>query len=140
MKNLKIIVLFVIVILIGAGISAIFYGSLKVYSSKTYKLSVKTTQELDVGLNTDVFEDKIVFGTVPAGGSSTRTLNITNDLDRDLRAEFKLSGELAEWVQTPGTMNIPSNGIANFNITVFVPENVEPSDYYGKLKIRLLKT
>ncbi len=137
--KLKLLILTFAIILLAVGTTAIMYGALKVKAVKDYNLHATVVDDFNVAFNMTKSDTDLNFGHVPIGGYSVRRINISNDRDFNVFTEFKLFGELAEWVSIPEPTTIKSGENKQLEFYVYIPEAAEQKDYSGKLRIKLIK-
>lgn len=82
------------------------------------------------GINVDT--DKVYFGALPPGGSSTRTLSVSNTYGRPLEVTLVARGQLAGWVgYSPRVFLLEVGESRQVNVTTVVPTNAKLGNYSG---------
>lgn len=136
MKNTQFLVLIIAVILISIGITAFFFGNIKVFDVLYYDANVTVTENT-VGIS--IGNPPLDFGKVPRTGSSSKGVNITNNNDFSLDVRIEPSGKTAEWLSYPKDFAIEPHENKILNFDILIPNSTDPGFYSGKVKITLLK-
>lgn len=85
----------------------------------------------------DVNTTALAFGTLYGGGTSNRTLIITNADNYDKVALIGAGGEMAGFVYFINETRVPAGMNATVNIWAQPPADAEPRLYTGMLKVFL---
>ena len=132
MKFLKALVFFISICVIASAFTVLFYYNFVVFDVKEYDMVLIVSDHIGF----DVTTEKLHFGMVTPGGSSTRDLIIANEFSRPLIVQIKTSGKLASWV-APSVNNfiLQPNETKNVTMVAVAPEDAKYGNYTGKVKI-----
>lgn len=87
-----------------------------------------------VGFNVDTWA--IFFGTTSPGGSSSRTINVTNYGETPTRVEFQFLGDLARITAVSATgFTVMPGEHKNVTVQAQVPADMPYGNYTGKMRI-----
>ncbi|MBW3022812.1 hypothetical protein KY308_01800 [Candidatus Woesearchaeota archaeon] len=140
-KNLttfKLVFLFILVIIITAGVTSIIYSSYKIIDFKEYPIYLKVSEDFEVGF--DIRTDSLSFGKIPAGGSGIIKINIKHNFNVPLKIIIKPYGKVKDMIVLPENYFILEPGISKqIEVLAVVPEDMPPGEYEGKLKIFFIR-
>lgn len=96
-------------------------------------------REIDMYITVDEYAgfnvgtEALFFGTVPAGGTSKRTLTIDNIWDTDLEVQLSTEGELAGWTHfSKQSFTLAVGGNETVDVAVSVPGDAAAGNYAGR--------
>ncbi|HEV8290119.1 MAG TPA: hypothetical protein VGQ00_04175 [Candidatus Norongarragalinales archaeon] len=139
MKQTIFFLILVGVIVLGAtAVAAWWY--LTPFAVKTYSSSVTVLPAgRYLALNTDT--DGIRFGKIPQGAQGERTVIITNNSPRPLRAVLEAKGDIARFISVSNNnFVIPPNQGTPVIVYAIIPTNAPEGNYTGYLKATLWRT
>jgi len=126
-------VFFVLAIILVA-ISILFINFyFKPVSAQEKEIYVEVVAEKKVGFNLET--DKLYFGSLPAGGSATRNITISNSGSKK-RFIVSVEGPIKDWISADKSAFVLRDGEnASIQITLTVPERTTPGNYTSKIKV-----
>ncbi|MCK5107228.1 MAG: hypothetical protein KAQ83_00720 [Nanoarchaeota archaeon] len=133
LKNLLIIL---IIVILTIAITSIVYYKYKVVQVNYIPLNFKVGKV--IGLTTDT--DALHFGRIPRGSGGIRQINVTNDLEYDIKINLKYYSEDMDWVSFKDNGLILKPDENNlFSISVNVPINAIEKEYNATVKMIILR-
>lgn len=131
MNNRQMLVIILSILFLSTALTSIFYVFYNIKDVKEIPVVIKVGPS--VGMNVD--NDALRFGMIPRGGSGSRTFNLTNDYDVDLRATFRAEGEnVIELIKYPAEEIIIKSGESKqVSVSAFIPVDYDFGEYKGKL-------
>ncbi len=134
--RLKVFVIILVSLVLISSIATYFYVSYRVVDVKNLKMYLTVGNNL--GFNTDT--NAIYFGTVPTGGSSSRTISIKNERCSKCLVKINSEGKISNFINVSNNNFFMNKGESkDVKIEVFVPDSLNEGNYTGTLKIYFLK-
>ena len=133
MEQKKVIIVLALVFIIGASLAAISYSFWAVEGIRAYNMSIIVDDH--IGFDTD--NTTLSFGmVVPGAASSIRYIHLKNSNDHPVTAEFRCSGEMAEWVSLHGKERVLApQEEAKVPVMAAAPKNTGFGNYTGLMRI-----
>lgn len=132
MRKNKFFIILLLVILFSALSTYFIYNHFIIVQEKEYDLDLIVADM--AGFNLD--NDKIHFGTLPAGNNAERKLNVQNNYNYDVKVNVKTYGNLSEWIYVnENNFWLESKENKEVVLKAYVPKGTEQGTYEGKLEI-----
>lgn len=132
MKKNKFILLVIIIILAGIGLTNLFYSFYIVKEVRIVDMDFSVGEKVGINIDTDALH----FGTNFPKGSSMRNMIISHEHDCPLKVSIKLYGDFASWMSVSDNDFILDPGESRkISFSVSVPEDAPFGDYSGFAKI-----
>jgi len=132
MRNKRIISIFLLAIIISVMLTVIYYFGIVLIEVEEFDMDILIGD--NVGFNTNT--DALHFGTVYAGGRSTRSINVHNQNDFPIEVVIKMEGEVSDWILIANNNIILEPGSnTSIKFTADTPADVKKGAYQGKAKI-----
>ncbi len=87
-------------------------------------------------LGFDVSENSLIFGILPSGSTSTRSVIFTNENDFEVLVKIKATGNIAPLLDFEETVSVKPKEQKNIGITAVSGEN-ELGDYVGFVEFKV---
>ena len=103
---------------------------------KTIDMSIAVGDHIGFAIGTPGLN----FGTVPAGGSSSREIEIDDGIDGVSNVHLRVTGELHDWTYfSDNDFSVSGDEPRLVKIRVLVPPDAEPKSYTGRLEVNIKK-
>ena len=138
-KTLKRSKKFAFIALICILIILVFLSIYKSVPLESKALDLHVTVDERLVFNLD--KDKVYFGKVPPGSSSSRDIILKHSYDSAIIVKIEKYGEISNWIDVGATNRIISGGREEkISLTVSVPENASYGNYTGQIKISFYRS
>ena len=128
----RLILLFIIIILFGIGLTALFYSTYIIKDVRVIPMNFRVSK--GVGLNVD--NDALHFGGAPPEGTSQRFMDISHRYKFPVKVQIIGYGDLAEWLSiSPNDFILMKNETKQVSFVISVPKNATFGYYNGSVKV-----
>lgn len=115
----------VLVLLVFTNVFIYFYH--KPIEQRSLEASFFVRENAGFDLNSTA----LTFGAIPRGGSSSRSVTIDNDYERNVRVDVKVSRDIADYVFADQPIYLSKGESANVSFSAIVPEDMPYGNYSG---------
>jgi hypothetical protein len=131
----KTIILLILIFIVGAYITAIFYINYTVLYYKEIDTSVLITEH-SAGLNAD--KGHLRFGKNFPGGWARRSFNLT--VSQPSIVKIIVAGNISDFMGfSENNFLLEPNLIKNIDVEISIPLNASLGNYTGKIKVYILR-
>ena len=106
------------------------------YNSQTEKTIIKTSFLVGNKSGFDLNPNELTFGQIPPDNSASRSLTITNDLDKKRKISIEVSGKIKKYIiASENNFILNPHESKNVTLTVYSTNLEEPKKYSGEIII-----